>query len=157
MVHADVENSLRRLMSKKYRKYAVAVSRKWVQRSELFASNEIYCFNRAENIQNYSISLNIRKGFPYIGEVNEIIRNALEAGLILKWEHDGHLPKSHDDFISNPNFQLNDIILLAVGLFVVAFVIVAEIIAHNQMESLNHYNLLIFTHKIFRSNVHSLK
>lgn len=135
----------------------MAVSRKWVERSELFASNQIYCFNRAENIHNYSISLNMRKDFPYTGEVNEIIRNALEAGLILKWEHDGQLPKSHDEFTLNPAFQLNDIILLAVGAFVVTFVIVAEIIAYNQMDSLNRYNLLIFIHKIFRINGHSLK
>lgn len=160
MIHADVEDILNRLNTNEYRKYAVAVSRNWVEKSAQFASNKIFCFNRANNIQNYSVSINIRKGFPYIAEVNEIIRNALEAGLIVKWEHDGQSLKSLDDlndFTSNPNSQLNDIMLLAVGLSIIALAIAAEAIMNNRVDSLNHYNLSMFVHKLFNTSVYTLR
>lgn len=159
----DIDECLHRLASKETRKYAVAVSRKWVERSQLFAANKIYCFNKADNIQNYSISLHVRKDFLYIGKVNEIIRHALEAGLIQKWDNDGQTLKFNDDlneFHPNSNSQLNDMIVFAVGLSVVALAVSVELIVNNRLEALNRYNLTIFVHKVFRArwaSVYSLR
>lgn len=154
MVCVDVEECLHRLMFKEYRKYAVAVSRKWVERSPLFVSNKIYCFNKADNIQNYSISLNIRKDFLYIAEVNEIIRHAVEAGLIQKWYNDGQSLKFYDDLneiAPDSNSQLNDMLVFGVGLSVAVLVISAELIMNKRIEALNGFNLSIFVHKLLRA------
>lgn len=133
-VCADIDECLNKLTSNEYRN-AVAVSRNRIENNQLFLSNKIHCFDKTQNIQNYSISLNVRKNFEHITEVNDIIRNALEAGLIQKWENDEHsfhsLNELNNNFNSNRYSQLSNIIVIAVALCLVTLVIVAEFIANN--------------------------
>lgn len=133
-VCSDIDECLNRLTSREYRN-AVAVSRKRIESSQLFLSNQIHCFEKTQNIQNYSISLNVRKDFEHMTEVNDIIRQALEAGLIQKWENDEYSVQSLNklnNFNSNPNSQLSNIIVFAIALCLVALVIAAEFIVNNQ-------------------------
>lgn len=138
---------------KEYQKYALAIPRRRAERSQVFISKKIYCYDKTENIRNYSVSLNVRKDFEYLAEVNEIIMNALEAGLIQKWENDGQPIKSHDEkmynFIENSNSQLSNAMLLSMALSLVVMVLSAEIIINRQVEALYRHNFSIFVHKIF--------
>lgn len=152
IVCTDINECLSQLTTKKKHKNAVAVSRKRVEKSQFFLSNEIHCFGKTENVQNYSISLNVRKDFEHKAEVNEIIRLALEAGLIQKWAADEDLVKPYDELNdSNPNTkpQLSDAIIFAIVLVFVALVIAAEIVVNNRVEALNNHNLSIFIHQLF--------
>lgn len=150
-VCANIDECLSGLTSKEHKR-AVALSRKRMERSQLLLSNEVHCFEKMENIQNYSLSLHVRKDFEHKAEVNEIIRNAVEAGLIQKWANDELPGKSCDDFDNcntNTNQQIDDTIVLAIVLSLVLLVIAAEVVVNNRIEALNRYNLSIFVHKLF--------
>lgn len=150
-VCTDINECLSQLTSKKH-KTAVAVSRKRIEKSQLFLSNEIHCFGKTENIQNYSISLNVRTDFENMTEMNEIIRHASEAGFIQKWETDEHTVKPYDglnDYNPNSSPLLSDTIIFVIVLGFVALVMAVEIVVNNRMEALNRHNLLIFVHKLF--------
>lgn len=146
------------LTFKGHKKYAVAVARKWVEQTQLFASNKIMCFDKQENIQNYSVTLLIRKDFECMNEVNDIIRKSLEAGLIQKWKQDGQSIKFHENvnaFSSHSYLQLSDMVVLAIGLFIVIFLVSAELVVNNRMESMYRYNLSIFVYKSFWTRRHA--
>lgn len=146
----DIDECLNRLTFKKYRKYAVAVARTHIERSNLFMSNKIYCFDRSENIKNYSISLKVRKDFEYMNELNEIIKIALEAGFFKRWENDGQpikLSENIGDFVEISGPILSDAILFTIGFSVIILVVSAEMVAGKRLESLNRHNFNIFMHK----------
>lgn len=146
----DIDECLNRLALKEYKKYAVAVARTHIERSNLFMSNKIYCFGKSRNIQNYSISLNVRKDFEYMNELNEIIKLALEAGLIRKWENDGQPIKQHenmDEIVEKSIPKLSNAILFAIGFFVLILIVLAEIVISKRLETLNRQNLYMFMHK----------
>lgn len=128
-VCSDMDECLNRLTSNRN---GVAISRKRIESSQLFLSNKIHCFDKTQNIHNYSIGLNVRKNFEHITEVNDIISKMLESGLIQKWENDEYSTQSLNklnNFNSNPNSQLSNIIVFAIALCLVALVISAEFIA----------------------------
>lgn len=78
---------------------AVGVSRMHVMFSPLFRNHEIVCFDRTENIANYTISLAIRNNFEMMSTTNKIIRGILEGGLNVKWqrEHEVNIPPEIDE------------------------------------------------------------
>ncbi|XP_031623072.1 uncharacterized protein LOC116340623 [Contarinia nasturtii] len=154
----DIEECLHRFTIKDHKKYALAVSRKWIERKQFDALNKISCFEKAENLKNYSVSLLVRKDFGCMNEINEIIRNALEAGLIQKWKQDGQsikLYKNVNAFSSHSYSRLSDVIVIAIALFISVLVILAELVVDNRMESLNRYNISIFIYKSFWTRRHA--
>lgn len=155
---SDIDECLQRLKLKPNEKYAVAVTRTHAEQSKLFALDKIYCFDREENLQNYSISLNIRKGFEYMTEVNEIIKRTLEAGLIKSWENDGQpvsnsvkLSKHLDDFTVSSIPRLNNATLFAIGSTIALLIISVEVVVSQRIEALNRYNLNMFIHKLLNA------
>lgn len=155
---SDIDECLHHLTLKQYKKYAVAVARTHAERSKLFALDKIYCFDRGENLQNYSISLNIRKGFKYMADVNEIIKRTLEAGLIKNWENDGQpvsnsvkLAEHLDDFVVTSIPRLNNATLFAIGCTLALLIISVEVVVSQRIEALNRYNLYMFMHKLLNA------
>lgn len=130
------------------------MSRSQAERNQLYASNKIYCFSKAENIKNYSISLKVRKNFECMDEVNEVIRQALEAGLITKWSNEGQILRYHDDLKSLKNNlipKLSNALLLSIACIPTVLTISAELVMNNRMDELSHHNYITFVNKIFRA------
>lgn len=63
---------------------AVAVSRTHAMTTQLYRNGEIFCFDRSQNIANYTVSLAIRSDYGMTA-INKIIRGILEGGLNIKW------------------------------------------------------------------------
>lgn len=120
---------------------AVAVSRTEFQQHSQVQTNRIYCFNKAENIHNFSISLNIRKGFEHFEAVIDIVQRAFETGLIQKWQND---EKLHQNFkIDNVELlQTFDSISLptAISFILIIWVIIGEFIINQRIQWLNYNN-----------------
>lgn len=130
------------------------MSRSQAERNPLYASNKIYCFSKAENIKNYSISLKVRKNFECMDEVNEVIRQALEAGLITKWSNEGQILRYHDDLKSLKNNlipKLSNALLLSIACISTVLTISAEMVMNNRIDELSHHNYMTFVDKIFRA------
>lgn len=155
-VCSNIDMCLERITLKQYKNHAVAVSRRQAEETRLFASRKIYCFDKAENIRNYSISLKVRKNFKCLEEVNEILRQTLEAGLIKKWSNEGQALQLHDDFDGFDDSggvvpKLSNISLLSICFIFTLLVIAAEVVINNRIDVLNHYNFMIFVDKLFRA------
>lgn len=155
-VCVNMSMCLDELTSKRHVHYAVALPRSEAERTHQFASNEMYCFEKAENIRNYSVSLMVRKNFECMPEVNEIVKQALEAGLIKKWSSDGQSLRQHENFNSQKNNlipKLSNISLMLIGFIVTMLVVSVEFVMNNRIDALNHQNFMIFVDKLFRARL----
>lgn len=82
----NLDECLRRLDSN--RRLAVAISLEHARNSRLIPASEIFCFANSNAILVYSLQILVRKGFPYLKELNTFINAARVSGLIDKWLED---------------------------------------------------------------------
>lgn len=125
---------------------AVAVPRQNAY-STIFSRN-IFCFNRLNNIQNYSVALLLHEQRIEIPKWNELIQQCIEAGLIEKWANDYYEQRSQVDRghvvviqpLATHNFYG---CLVLYGLFWWATVstFILEIIVHTQLRNRNSHRL----------------
>lgn len=66
----------------------VASSRAHIIGSGLIDKSTIYCFPVSKNIYNFSVAMIIRKNFILLPEINRIIQNVIEVGLVQRWEQE---------------------------------------------------------------------
>lgn len=67
---------------------AVGGSRQYILNSNSYSPSGIFCFDSDENIASFQPRLLIRKDFAKKMKVNEIVQNAFEGGLVVKWSND---------------------------------------------------------------------
>lgn len=67
---------------------AVGGSRQHILNSPFYSSSKIFCFNEQEHIVSYQPTLFMRSNFVLKSQIDTIIRNAFESGLLEKWERD---------------------------------------------------------------------
>lgn len=67
-------------------KLAVALSRLHGYNSPVISRRDIYCFPPEQNIYSYSVVMPIRLDFHLRPQINFIIRQLLEFGLIERWD-----------------------------------------------------------------------
>lgn len=65
---------------------AVASSRIHAENSQAIKKNQLFCFSRSENIYSYSVAMPIKIDFPLLPNINYIIRQLFEFGLIERWD-----------------------------------------------------------------------
>lgn len=86
---------------------AVAVSRKQVLNCLAISNEEIYCFEKIQNIRSIAISMVARHRYALLTKMNRLIQNAIESGLFLKWERDSILSNQKDE---SDNIRYNRVI-----------------------------------------------
>lgn len=79
---------LERLTHNENDNLAVGVSRTHAVHTSLFANHQISCFDRDQNIANYSVSLLVRNDYDLMTKINKLIRGVLEGGLNMKWQRE---------------------------------------------------------------------
>lgn len=97
----DIDECLIRLMHDNNNDLAVGVSRAHVTQTSLYVNHQIFCFDRSQNIMNYTISLAIRNDYELISNINKLIRRVLEGGLTSKWHRENTkniLPEVEETF-----------------------------------------------------------
>lgn len=114
----NVDRCLERLTHVDNFELAVGVSRIHVMSTALFANHQIFCFDRSQNIANYTISLAVRNDHELITSINKIIRGLIEGGLIVKWQRDNSL-SAHAEFTQRSS---SEAFTVEEGLIVVFFV-----------------------------------
>lgn len=92
----DIDDCLKRLTLDANDDLAVGVSRRHAISSSLFRNHDIFCFDRGENIANYTISLAIRNDIKLISTINKLIRRVLEGGLDVKWQREISIDAQQD-------------------------------------------------------------
>lgn len=78
------------LMDLKYNsKEAVAISLQHAMNARAnLTENDIFCFDKANNIFSYSVVMLFKNDHHLLPLVNTLIRRIAEAGFILKWKAD---------------------------------------------------------------------
>ncbi|XP_058837724.1 uncharacterized protein LOC131693691 [Topomyia yanbarensis] len=80
----DMDECLAQLHSE--RALAVAISRAHSHNSKSIGEAEIFCFDRTNNIQTYSVGMMVKKDFHLLPKINDLIRRISESGLLGKWQ-----------------------------------------------------------------------
>lgn len=88
---ANIDKCLERLTLDDSYDLAVGVSRIQVMYTSFFRNHKLFCFDRSENIANYTISLVVRNDYGLMSAINEIMRRILEGGLNVKWERENEV------------------------------------------------------------------
>lgn len=98
---------------------AIAVSRQHIFNNPIYKKSQVYCFDRLENIADYSVSLFVRKTFDLLPKIEEIIQKLLEAGFIRKWESESQLRRKYEvDYIPPTALTFE---YVAVSIYIVMF------------------------------------
>lgn len=71
---------------------AIGGSRQRILNSRVYSSQEIFCFDSAENIASYQPRIFISNNFPWKSRIDQIIQNAFESGLFVKWNRKSQKP-----------------------------------------------------------------
>lgn len=125
---------------------AVAVSLERVKNEELISKLGIYCFKSPNQIHEYPLKILAVKDFPFLNELNKLIKQASESGLIVKWLKGCRFGPTSD---KEPLFQYMEVNL---ELFIAIIII-------NIIAQLFIYSILTLEkkayNKIHQQNVHS--
>lgn len=84
----DIDKCLEQLTLDDSYNLAVGVSRTHVMSTSFFTKHQVFCFDRSQNIANYTISLAIRNDHGLLATFDKIIREVLEGGLNVKWQRE---------------------------------------------------------------------
>lgn len=120
---------------------AVAMSR---QNALATASDrDIFCFNRANNIRNYSMTLLMRRERVHTPKWNRKIQQTFEGGLIGKWLEDlqNKKEKNSDGYIRPLTIEdMSGVFLLCGAVLSAAFIaFVLELIIHHKLKDRNSH------------------
>lgn len=120
---------------------SVAASRQNA-RSTAFAQH-IFCFSRANNIRNYTLSLAMREDRLQIQIWNKMIQRTTEGGLIGKWLRDLSNTTINDPvYLIRPinlrNFYRSFIFCL-VPLFAAFCTLISELVVHHKLKNDNSH------------------
>lgn len=101
----DIDYCLKQLTSDGNDDLAFGVSRIRAISTASYVNDEIFCFDRTQNIANYTISLAFRSDYKFTSEINRVILSVLEGGLNVKWQRDNRITPS-DNSGQNINLGL---------------------------------------------------
>lgn len=82
-IGSNIDECLDRLESTP--KIVIAVSRHHSQNYCPVPAYKMSCFDESHSIRSYFISMYIRKGHPYLKDMQTITQRAFEGGLFVKW------------------------------------------------------------------------
>lgn len=126
-----MNDCLNRLKLKENINLAVGGSRQHILNSKTYSPSEIFCFEPTERVENYGISFLMRDDFYLLTDVNRIIQNLIENGLIVKWQKDSQRRSNQDiPYVQPSELQLKHInsanFVLALGFLLALSVICFE-------------------------------
>jgi hypothetical protein len=102
---------------------------------------DFYCFPTSDNILSYSISMIFQKDFHLISQIDFLIREIVESGLLFKWIEDSGRVIPNDNKIDESELEIRNIILtmehvqgayliLGIGCFTAFIVLLLECFIH---------------------------
>lgn len=120
---------------------AVGGSRQRILNSPAYSRRKTFCFDPSESITTYQPALLIRNDFPLKSKVNDIIQNAFEGGLFLKWNRASQrkkeriIPFEVKPAITLEQYSIALVLVIGGGFFVASLTFFAEMIIQWQSSS----------------------
>lgn len=132
---------LQRLNNDDYIDLAVGGSRQHILNSRSFSPLNMYCFDQSEHIIGYQPVLLMRKHSPLRSKIDDIICNAFEGGLFVKWNRDNQRKKKkHEHRHKSPDkltlkeYAFGIVLILGIGSTVSTLTFCVELIIKWQMK-----------------------
>lgn len=120
---------------------AVAVSRQHARATA--SARDIFCFDKSNNIQNYSVALLIRNGRLQMQEWNKKIQQIIESGIIGKWmtelENETKIGSDADIRLMGIQDLYGGLMLCFCLLIVATSVFILELIVHYKLKDANSH------------------
>lgn len=147
------------------KKYYLAVggSRQRILNSRSYSPSKIFCFGRNENIASYYSALLIRNEFRLLKRINDIIRNAFESGLFVKWDLDNQrkkermIPFEIPDQLTIEHYSGTFIFLITGGTVLATMTLLAERVTYRKMQNPNRSRFWMYLECILDGERHCLK
>lgn len=134
-----MKTCLKRLLSLRDPKIAVAGSRKNIENNQLYSPSKIYCFDKSESINSYQVSLFVTNGLDILKKIDEIIRHLFEAGLFVKWNRDSQRRREYEVQYVPPiemtfeHISFNFYLVMTWGSLLSTLVFIFELIVHRMV------------------------
>lgn len=114
----SIDECLRFLYSNEYKyDWAIGASRLNIVNSPFYSSSKFFCFDQSEGIENYPVSMGMRKDYGKDIEVNKVIRYLTEGGFFVKWHRDNVKRKMYEVPITVSSFMTMDRLWVIFGLW----------------------------------------
>lgn len=154
-------------------KLAVAVSRLHAKNSPVISEMELLCFARSANIYSYSVAMPIKLDFHLMPQINNIIRQLFEFGLIERWdklsqsiassaatvkmlrEGSGGDGGGHLVVLTVPHI-MGAILIMSFGHLMALIALIAEHITHRKIKRGSSNRFWMMLHKMFTPKTNKL-
>lgn len=146
-------------------KLAVAASRLHALNTPVISQKELFCFARSANIYSYSIAMPIKLDFHLLPQINQIIRQLFEFGLIERWRtlsqaiasnaatlkmlREGGGGAGSPLVVLTVAHIMGAILIMFFGHFVALIAFLVEHITHRKIKSGNRHRFWMILHKCF--------
>lgn len=107
----SIDSCLEQLKFNENHNLAIAAPRQHILNSHFYSPLDMFCLNRNEKITSYQPVLMTPKDSQLKSRIDEIARNAFEAGLLVKWKRESQRKKEreHSHFESEPGLRLSNV------------------------------------------------
>lgn len=139
---------------------AFGESRQHILSSSAYNPNEVFCFDRHQNIADYRISMIIDAQVNHRHNINQHIRRILESGFITKWHSDhrrNHVDRTIDFGSSSIHIeQLHApiVFILFCGWILSILTFISEIITERKLRDGNSSRIWIYFEQFFDGKRH---
>lgn len=141
---------------------AIGGSRQHILNSRFYSPEKMFCFDRNEIIASYQPRLLMRKDFPFKSRVNEIIRNAFEGGLFVKWSRESKRQRErviqHERFLAI-SLQVSFgpfLFFCGCGSILATLALLSEYIIFKKMSQKNRSRIWVYLEQFFDGKRHYL-
>lgn len=138
-------------------------SRQRILNSRSHSSSKIFCFNQDENIASYQSTLIMRKDFALRQRIDDIIRNAFESGLFVKWGRDSQRKKQRIDSFE-PEYALTLeqyavflVVIYSIGCILAILSFMSEITIQRKLKKHYRSQIWMYFERFFDGNRYYLK
>lgn len=141
---------------------AVGGSRQRILNSRSYSPSKMFCFDQDKSIASYQSALIIRTDFALRQKIDDIIRNAFEGGLFVKWNRDSQRKKKRIDpfepeyALTLEQYAVFLVVIYSIGCILAIFSFLFEVIIQQKMKQSNRTHIWIYFEQFFDGNRHYL-
>lgn len=142
---------------------AVGGSRQQILNGRSYSASSIFCFDQNEHIASYQPAMMVRKGFPLESKINEIIQDAFESGLFIKWHRNSErkleraIPNEPPTELTLKDLRFAFVWILLGGYILSTLAFISELIISRQMKQPSRSWIWAYLEQFFDGERHYFK
>lgn len=156
----NIDSCLEHLKQHEHLHLVVGGSRQHISNSHSYTATQIFCFDRSESIAGYQPVLVMRKDFPLKNRINQIIGNAFESVLFVKWNRENQRKKQRINpfepkyALTLVQFAVFLVFIFCIGCILSILSFILEIITQRKMRMMNYHRIWIYFERFLDGKRH---